>query len=152
MGVVKLVDGCTSPFKFVYPSEDDLLTKITKIATTIYCAEKVTASDGIKKKMGGWSKQFPGMPVCMAKTQNSFTTDAGKRGAPSGHTVEIREVRIANGAGFVVAICGEIMTMPGLPAKPSAEVIDITPEGKILGLFWAAEPAASTLLACIANC
>jgi len=133
--VVKMVDECNNPFKFVYPSEDDLLTKITKVATKIYGAEAVTATDGIKKKLARWSEEFPGMPVCIAKTQVSFSTDASKRGAPSGFKLDIREVRIANGAGFVVAVCGDLMTMPGLPKCPAAESIDITKEGKILGLF-----------------
>lgn len=133
--VVKTVEASTTPFKFVYPSEDDLWTKITKISQNVYKADKVTASDAIKRKLDKWSKLYPGFPVCMAKTQMSFSTDATKRGAPEGHAVEVREVRIANGAGFVVAICGDMMTMPGLPKKPSAEVIDITPEGKITGLF-----------------
>jgi len=133
--VVSLVEANKNPFKFVYPSEDDLFTKIEKICMKIYGAEGVSASEGIKKKLRGWTEQYPGMPVCIAKTQVSFSTDASRRGAPSGHKVEVKEVRIANGAGFVVAICGDMMTMPGLPAKPSAEVIDITPEGKILGLF-----------------
>jgi len=133
--VVSQIEAKTSPFTFVYPAEDDLLTKIQKIATKIYGAEAIGASEGIKKKLANWSKDFPGMPVCIAKTQNSFSTDATKRGAPSGHKVEVKEVRIANGAGFVVAICGDIMTMPGLPTIPSAEAIDIGADGKIVGLF-----------------
>lgn len=91
--------------------------------------------EGVQKKLDRWSKEYPGLPVCIAKTQMSFTTDASKRGAPEGHDVNIREVKIAAGAGFIVAIAGEIMTMPGLPLCPAACAIDVDPEGKISGLF-----------------
>eukprot|EP00440_Ansanella_granifera_P059096 gb/GFBE01064056.1/.p1 GENE.gb/GFBE01064056.1/~~gb/GFBE01064056.1/.p1 ORF type:complete len:562 (+),score=159.15 gb/GFBE01064056.1/:1-1686(+) len=133
--VVSAVEGSTSPMKFVYPSEADLWTKVKTVAQKIYGAADIASSEGVKKKLDRLSKDYPGFPVCIAKTQSSFSTDASKRGAPSGHVVEIKEVRLAAGAGFVVCIAGDIMTMPGLPKAPSAEVVDVTPEGKIIGLF-----------------
>lgn len=133
--VVSAVEGNSSPFKFVYPLEDDLWTKIKTIATKIYGAADISASEVLRKRLDKMSKSYPGFPVCIAKTQSSFSTDASKRGAPSGHIVEIKEVRVAAGAGFVVVICGEVMTMPGLPKAPSAEVIDVTEDGRIVGLF-----------------
>jgi len=133
--LVTAVEAKTTPFSFVYPSDVDLWTKITMLATKIYGAGQVTSSDGIKKKLATWSEKFPEFPVCVAKTQSSFSSDASKLGAPTGHTLEIREVRIANGAGFVVVVCGDIMTMPGLPVKPASESIDVTDDGRVLGLF-----------------
>jgi len=128
-------ENAVSPMKFVYPSEDDLWTKIEKIATKIYGAAGITSSEAIKKKLDKWSKLYVGFPVCIAKTQMSFSTDPTKRGAPSGHTIEIREVRVANGAGFIVAIAGDMMSMPGLPKEPSSEKIDVLADGRIVGLF-----------------
>jgi len=133
--VVAAVEANTTPFSYIYESEDALIDKIRAIATKIYGAEDISVSDALQRKLATWSKEFPGMPVCMAKTQSSFSTDASVRGAPSGHTVAIREVRIANGAGFVVAICGDMMTMPGLPKVPAAEAIDVDDDGRIVGLF-----------------
>jgi len=133
--VVAVVGGRSVPYSLVYPSEADLWTKINAISSKIYGAEGAEASDATKRKLAKWSVDFPGFPVCMAKTQMSFSSDASARGAPTGHTIEVKEVRIANGAGFVVVICGEIMTMPGLPAAPAAEVIDVDDAGVISGLF-----------------
>eukprot|EP00933_Yihiella_yeosuensis_P081484 TRINITY_DN95099_c0_g1_i1.p1 TRINITY_DN95099_c0_g1~~TRINITY_DN95099_c0_g1_i1.p1 ORF type:complete len:562 (-),score=148.93 TRINITY_DN95099_c0_g1_i1:159-1844(-) len=133
--VVSVVEASTNPLKFVYPSEVDFWTKIQTVATKIYGAADIASSDAIKKKLVKLSKDYPSFPVCIAKTQNSFSTDATKRGAPSGHIVEIKEVRLAAGAGFVVVIAGDIMTMPGLPKAPSAEVVDVMPDGRIVGLF-----------------
>eukprot|EP00930_Biecheleria_cincta_P101049 TRINITY_DN92684_c0_g1_i1.p1 TRINITY_DN92684_c0_g1~~TRINITY_DN92684_c0_g1_i1.p1 ORF type:complete len:576 (+),score=103.14 TRINITY_DN92684_c0_g1_i1:62-1789(+) len=124
-----------SPLTTVYPPDIDLLDKIKAIATKIYGAAEVTVPDNIKNRLAKWSKEFPGFPVCIAKNQNSFSTDASKRGAPTGHTLEVRDAQLRNGAGFVVAICGDIMTMPGLPKVPAAEAIDIDSSGKIVGLF-----------------
>jgi formate--tetrahydrofolate ligase len=96
----------------------------------------VTASAKIKKQLIDWEEAgFGKYPICIAKTQSSFSTDATVRGAPTGHTVNIREVRLAAGAEFIVVICGEIMTMPGLPKTPSAEKIDVNKAGKVIGLF-----------------
>jgi len=133
--VVQQAEAQVSPFSFVYPSEDPLLKKIEAIVTKIYGASGVEVSEGVRKKLDKWSKEYPGMPVCIAKTQSSFSTDATKRGAPEHHKVEVREVRLAAGAGFVVAICGEIMTMPGLPKAPASDKIDVAEDGTISGLF-----------------
>lgn len=133
--VVNAAEGCRVPHTLVYPSDIPYLAKLEAVATKIYGAERVTASEAVLKKLARWTVEFPGMPVCIAKTQSSFSTDPSKRGAPTGHTLEVREVRIANGAGFVVAIAGEVMTMPGLPKVPASEAIDVTDDGKIVGLF-----------------
>jgi len=133
--VVAAAEAQASPYSLVYPSEADLFTKIEMVAVKVYGAAKVTSSEGVRKKLDRWTKDYPGMPVCIAKTQSSFATDASKRGAPEGHVVEVREVRVACGAGFVVAVCGDIMTMPGLPKAPSAEAIDVSEDGVITGLF-----------------
>lgn len=124
-----------SPLTTVYPPNIELLEKIKAIATKIYGAAEVIAPDNIKNRLAKWSKEFPGFPVCIAKVQNSFSTDPSKRGAPTGHTLEVRDAQLRNGAGFIVAICGDIMTMPGLPKVPAAEAIDVDNNGKIVGLF-----------------
>ena len=133
--VVKLVDKGSGP-KFVYQDGDSLWEKVTKVATKIYGASNVTASTKVKKQLSEWENAgFGKYPICVAKTQSSFSTDASVRGAPSDHTVNIREVRLAAGAGFIVMVCGDIMTMPGLPKVPSAEKIDVDGDGKVVGLF-----------------
>ena len=133
--VVKLVDKGSGP-KFVYQDGDSLWEKVTKVATKIYGASNVTASTKVKKQLSDWENAgFGKYPICVAKTQSSFSTDASVRGAPSDHTVNIREVRLAAGAGFVVMVCGDIMTMPGLPKVPSAEKIDVDGDGRVVGLF-----------------
>ncbi|MEC4750491.1 formate--tetrahydrofolate ligase [Methylomicrobium sp. Wu6] len=124
-------DGC----RFVYDDHLSLWEKIETIATKLYGAANVTANAKVKAQLAAWNGEYGHFPVCMAKTQMSFSTDASVKGAPSGHTVEIREVRLANGAGFIVAIAGDIMTMPGLPKVPAAEKIDIDENGRISGLF-----------------
>lgn len=124
-----------SPLTTVYPPDIELFAKVEAIAKKIYGASEVTAPENIKNRLAKWSKEYPGAPVCIAKTQNSFTTDATKRGAPTGHTLEIRDARFCNGAGFAVVICGDIMTMPGLPKVPAAEAINVDDDGKIVGLF-----------------
>ncbi len=134
--VVELVEGGTAAFKPLYPDEMPLFTKIETIAKEIYRAEEVIADKSVRDQLKVWEEQgYGNLPVCMAKTQYSFTTDPTRRGAPTGHTLPVREVRLSAGAGFVVVICGEIMTMPGLPRKPSAESIRINEEGLIEGLF-----------------
>ncbi|MDD1612047.1 MAG: formate--tetrahydrofolate ligase [Methylococcaceae bacterium] len=124
-------DGC----RFVYDDHLSLWEKIETIATKLYGAASVTANAKVKAQLAAWNGEYGHFPICMAKTQMSFSTDASVKGAPSGHTVEIREVRLANGAGFIVAIAGDIMTMPGLPKVPAAEKIDIDENGRISGLF-----------------
>ena len=134
--VVALIDGTPAQFKPLYPSGMGLWDKINTICTKIYRADKATADKKITDQLAAWEAAgFGHLPVCMAKTQYSFTTDPDKRGAPVGHTVPIREVRLSAGAGFIVAIAGEIMTMPGLPKVPSAEVIRFNDGGQIEGLF-----------------
>jgi formate--tetrahydrofolate ligase len=133
--VVALAENAHGPHKFVYEDTDTLQAKITAVATKIYGAGQVTFTDAVRRQLDEWNKDYGNFPVCMAKTQMSFSADPSVRGAPSGHTLNVREVRLANGAGFIVAICGDMMTMPGLPKVPSAERIDIDDDGKVSGLF-----------------
>ncbi|MDE1941697.1 MAG: formate--tetrahydrofolate ligase [Betaproteobacteria bacterium] len=133
--VVDLVEKSTQKHTYVYPDNVTLQEKITAIATKIYRAGQVTFSDNARKQLDEWNKDYGHFPVCMAKTQMSFTADPNAKGAPVGHTLNVREVRLANGAGFVVAICGDMMTMPGLPKVPSSEKVDIDANGNIVGLF-----------------
>lgn len=133
--VLNVVDNREPGFSFVYEENLSLCEKIEAIATKLYGASTVTFDAKVRKQLEDWNKDYGKFPVCMAKTQMSFSTDPTLKGAPSGHTVQISEVRLANGAGFVVAIAGNMMTMPGLPKIPAAERIDIDNEGKITGLF-----------------
>jgi len=134
--VVELIDKGGSKFKFVYEDELPLWDKIKTIATKIYGASDVTADAKVRGQIKRLQDEGYGRyPVCVAKTQYSFSTDPALRGAPSGHVVNIREVRLAAGAEFIVMVCGDIMTMPGLPKVPSAEKIDLTEDGKVVGLF-----------------
>ncbi len=134
--VVKIVDKGDAQFAPLYPDEMPLMQKIETIAKRIYRAEEVLADKTIRDQLKAWEEAGYGhLPICIAKTQYSFTTDPDRRGAPDGHSVPIREVRLSAGAGFIVAICGAIMTMPGLPRIPSAEVIRLDSEGQIEGLF-----------------
>ncbi len=132
-----VVDLCDKPskFSFVYEEQDSLWDKIDKIAKKIYRASEVTADSKVRNQIKKLQEDGYGkFPVCVAKTQYSFSTDAQLRAAPSNHVVNIREVRLAAGAEFIVMICGDIMTMPGLPKVPSAEKIDLV-DGKVVGLF-----------------
>jgi len=134
--VVELIDKGENQFKFVYEDKVPLWDKIKTIATKIYGASDVTADGKVRNQIKRLQEDGYGeYPVCVAKTQYSFSTDASLRGAPSGHVVNIREVRLAAGAEFIVMVCGDIMTMPGLPKVPSAEKIDLTDDGKVVGLF-----------------
>ncbi|MDX1717680.1 MAG: formate--tetrahydrofolate ligase [Anderseniella sp.] len=134
--VVEIVESGAAAYKPLYEDGLGLFDKIEKIAKTIYRADSVTADSKIKDQLKQWEEAgYGNLPVCMAKTQYSFTTDPNKRGAPTGFDIPVREVRLSAGAGFVVAICGEIMTMPGLPRKPAAETICLNDEGQIEGLF-----------------
>ena len=133
--VVDLVEHSAKKHTYVYPDSATLQEKITAIATKIYRAGQVTFSDNARKQLEEWNKDYGHFPVCMAKTQMSFSADPNVKGAPTGHTLNVREVRLANGAGFVVAICGDMMTMPGLPKVPSSEKVDIDADGNIVGLF-----------------
>jgi formate--tetrahydrofolate ligase len=134
--VAEIADADIANFAPLYPSEKGLFEKIETIASRIYRAGEVIADKKVRDQLKEWEAAGYGdLPICMAKTQYSFSTDPNLRGAPEGHTVPIREVRLSAGAGFVVAICGEIMTMPGLPRVPSAEAIMLNEEGQIEGLF-----------------
>ena len=134
----KIVEIAEGKSKFTYTYKDDLplIEKIEKIAKKIYRADEVLASKSIRDQLQLWENDGYGtLPICMAKTQYSFTTDPNRRGAPNGHSIPIREVRLSAGAGFIVVICGEIMTMPGLPKVPSAEAIMLNKKGDVEGLF-----------------
>ena len=134
--VVALAESGQARFQTLYPDAMPLIDKIETIARRIYHADGIQADDKIRAQLAEWEAAGYGhLPVCMAKTQYSFTTDPTRRGAPVGHTVPVREVRLSAGAGFIVAICGEIMTMPGLPRVPSAEAIRLNDAGQIEGLF-----------------
>ncbi len=134
--VVEMVDSGTARFTPLYPDDRPLWGKIETIAREIYGAGQVTADKAVRTRLNQWAKAgFGALPVCMAKTQYSFSTDPEALGAPTGHEIHVREVRLSAGAGFVVAICGEIMTMPGLPRHPAAERIGLDAEGRIEGLF-----------------
>ncbi|MGK6312492.1 formate--tetrahydrofolate ligase [Neorhizobium sp. DT-125] len=134
--VVELAEGGQAKFQPLYPDHLPLLEKIEIIASKIYHAGEVTTDKGVRDQLKAWEEQGYGdLPICIAKTQYSFSTDPSLRGAPEGHVVHVREVRLSAGAGFVVAITGEIMTMPGLPRVPSAERIFLNEEGFVEGLF-----------------
>jgi formate--tetrahydrofolate ligase len=134
--VVDLAESGTAKLRFLYPDEMPLLEKVRTIAQRIYGAEDIEAAKPVHDQFAQLQDQgFGNLPVCIAKTQFSFTTDPSTKGAPSGHTVAIREVRLSAGAEFVVAICGDIMTMPGLPRVPAANTIEVDAEGRITGLF-----------------
>ncbi|MFZ1662613.1 MAG: formate--tetrahydrofolate ligase, partial [Paracoccaceae bacterium] len=134
--VVELAEGGSANFAPLYPDEMPLFQKVETIAKRIYHADAVIADKSIRDQLKAWEAAGYGhLPICIAKTQYSFTTDPTVRGAPTGHSVPVREVRLSAGAGFIVVICGEIMTMPGLPKVPSAEVIRLNAEGNVEGLF-----------------
>ena len=134
--VVALADGAAAAFKPLYDDAVDLFAKIETIAREIYGAGEVTADSRVRAQLRQWEEAGHGhFPVCMAKTQYSFSTDPALKGAPKGHSLPVREVRLSVGAEFVVAICGEIMTMPGLPRVPAANNIRIDADGRIDGLF-----------------
>jgi formate--tetrahydrofolate ligase len=134
--VVELAESGASQFSPLYPDEMPLFDKINTIVQRIYRGSEAIADKSVRDQLKAWQDAGYGhLPVCMAKTQYSFSTDPNLRGAPTGHTVPVREVRLSAGAGFVVAICGEIMTMPGLPKVPSSEKIYLNDKGQIEGLF-----------------
>jgi len=133
--VVRLCDSAGN-FNFVYEESATLWEKMRTIATRIYGAADISAPSSVRAQIQQLQDAgYGNYPVCVAKTQYSFSTDAQLRGAPQGHIVDVREVRLAAGAEFVVMICGDIMTMPGLPRVPSANSIDIDANGKVVGLF-----------------
>ncbi len=134
--IVEIVDSGVADFKPLYPDDMPLIDKIRAVAMGIYRADDVIADNKILNQLKDWEEAgYGNLPVCMAKTQYSFTTDPTLRGAPTGFTVPVREVRISAGAGFIVVVTGEIMTMPGLPRKPASETICLNSDGLIEGLF-----------------
>jgi len=134
--VVKAVDSGSGKLKLLYPDEMPLFEKIETIAREIYRAKNVTADKSVRDQLRAWEEMgFDKLPVCIAKTQYSFSTNPDAKGAPVDHTINVREVRLSAGAEFVVAVCGEIMTMPGLPKVPAADSIDVGADGRIVGLF-----------------
>jgi formate--tetrahydrofolate ligase len=134
--VVELADSGKAKFKFLYPEEMPLLEKIRTIAQRIYGAADIEASQSVRDQLKQFEEQgFGKFPVCIAKTQYSFSTNPDLKGAPKDHIIGVREVRLSAGAEFVVAICGEIMTMPGLPRVPAANSITLTEDGRVTGLF-----------------
>lgn len=133
--VAEVADQRPGRHQYVYPDEAPLEAKIEAVATRVYGAASVSFAPAVARQLAAWNEQYGAYPVCMAKTQMSFSTDPAALGAPSGHNVHVSEARLANGAGFIVAICGNMMTMPGLPKTPAAERIDIDDKGNITGLF-----------------
>jgi formate--tetrahydrofolate ligase len=133
--VVELAEKGGPEFRFVYEDQQTIWEKIKAIATKIYGAADISADAKIRARIDQLQADYGHYPVCIAKTQYSFSTDPTARGAPSGHVVNIREVRLAAGAEFIVAVCGDVMTMPGLPKVPSADTIDIDVHGRVVGLF-----------------
>jgi formate--tetrahydrofolate ligase len=133
--VVEIVEKGASNFRFVYDEKQTLWDKVKTIATKIYGASDISGDSKIRARFEELQKNYGHYPVCIAKTQYSFSTDPSLRGAPSGHMVNIREVRLAAGAEFIVVVCGDVMTMPGLPKVPSADKIDIDAQGRVVGLF-----------------
>jgi len=134
--VVKVAESGKSKLKLLYPDEMPLLEKIRTIAQEIYRARDISADKGVRDQLAAFEAMGYGKcPVCIAKTQFSFSTNPDAKGAPVDHVINVREVRLSAGAEFIVAVCGEIMTMPGLPRVPAADSIDVGPDGKIVGLF-----------------
>jgi formate--tetrahydrofolate ligase len=134
--VVALAESGKSGFRFLYPDEMPLWDKVRTIAQRLYGASDIEADKSVRDRFAALQEQgFGHLPVCIAKTQYSFTTDPNVKGAPSGHVLTVRELRLSAGAEFVVAVCGEIMTMPGLSRTPAANSIEVTEDGRITGLF-----------------
>ncbi|MFU8876750.1 MAG: formate--tetrahydrofolate ligase [Wenzhouxiangellaceae bacterium] len=134
--VAALADSGQARFQTLYPDEMSLLEKIRTIATRIYHADGISAPPNVLKQLCEWETAGYGhLPVCMAKTQYSFTTDPNVKGAPVNHLINVREVRLSAGAGFIVVVCGEMMSMPGLPRNPAASVIGLDDDEQIIGLF-----------------
>jgi formate--tetrahydrofolate ligase len=132
--VVALASKKTSKFKFLYKESDLPIEKLEAIAKKLYGAADVKLSHKAEAKLMSLSKSFHHLPICIAKTQYSFSTNSSLRGAPTGHSLEVTDVKLSRGAGFIVAICGDIMTMPGLPKLPASARIDVDSAGNITGL------------------
>ena len=133
--VVELVNSGKSQFAPIYDDNMALWDKVKTIATKLYGADDIIADKKVRNQFADLQEDYGTLPVCMAKTQYSFSTDPNLKGAPSGHVIQIREVRLSAGAGFIVVVCGEIMTMPGLPRVPAANTIYLNEAGMVEGLF-----------------
>ena len=133
--VVQMVEGGKSRFAPLYADDMPLWDKVRTIACELYGAADVSADQAVRNRFKQLQENYGHFPVCMAKTQYSFSTDPNAKGAPEGHVIPIRELRLSAGAEFVVALCGEMMTMPGLPRVPAAEAIRLNDKGEIEGLF-----------------
>jgi formate--tetrahydrofolate ligase len=133
--VVELIDSAQSNFQLLYEDDVALVDKINKVAKQLYGAAEVIIERKALDKLQRYSETHAHVPVCMAKTPYSFSSDLSLRGAPLGHTLTVRDVRLSRGAEFIVALCGDIMTMPGLPKRPASERIDVNAFGEISGLF-----------------
>ena len=134
--VVEICKDSKNTFKYLYEDKLSLFKKIEKIAQEIYHASEVVADTKVRDQLKDFeSKGYGNLPICVAKTQYSFSTDPSLKGAPSGHVLSVREIRLSSGAEFVVVICGAIMTMPGLPRIPAADSIKLNNKGEIEGLF-----------------
>ena len=134
--VVDVIDSCPANFQFTYEDDTPLWGKMEAVAKKIYGAREVVADTKVRNEVKRLQEAGYGhYPICVAKTQYSFSTDPKLLGAPEGHVVKVREVRLAAGAEFIIMICGDIMTMPGLPKLPAANRIDLGEDGKVVGLF-----------------
>ena len=134
--VIETCENKANTFKFLYDDDLTLFRKIEKIAQEIYYASEVIADTKIRQQLKDFeAKGYKKLPICIAKTQYSFSTDPNLKGAPTGHVLPVREVRLSSGAEFIVVVCGEIMTMPGLPKVPAADSIKLNDKGEIEGLF-----------------
>jgi formate--tetrahydrofolate ligase len=133
--MVKLIDTKPGKVKFVYEDADELWKKIGKVAKNVYHASEVVADTTVRSKIDKFQQDgFGHLPICIAKTQYSFSTDPKLRGAPEGHVFNVRDVYLSAGAGFMVVLSGDMMTMPGLPKIPASDNIDIDADGNIVGL------------------
>jgi formate--tetrahydrofolate ligase len=134
--VVKVCDAGKSKLNLLYPDDMKLADKIRTISQKIYRAKDISLDASVRTQLKNFEDMGYGhLPVCIAKTQYSFSTNPDAKGAPTDHIIPVREVRLSAGAEFVVAVCGDIMTMPGLPRVPAADSIDVGPDGRIVGLF-----------------
>jgi len=134
--VVRTIETKPANFQYLYPDDMKLVDKVRTIAKNLYGASDISIDAAAATKFKELEAEGYGhLPVCIAKTQYSFSTDPNAKGAPSGHVIPVREVRLLSGAEFVVVICGDIMTMPGLPKVPAANHMDVTADGRVTGLF-----------------
>jgi formate--tetrahydrofolate ligase len=134
--VVEVAETGSNRFRYVYDDAAPLWEKLRRVAVDVYGAADVAAKDSVRQKIQQLEEAGYGRyPICIAKTPYSFSTDPSLRGAPSGHVVDVRDVRLAAGAEFIIFVCGDVLTMPGLPKSPAAERIDVDAEGRVIGLF-----------------